>query len=271
MSAFSLLLVVADDDLAGQVETLLPTVSDTARCTRVRTLQEARSALEPPLCDVILFDPTLDSSDPLDSIRSLHATAPSCPLVILGDAADAASLVAAGAHDFLDPERLNDMALRRAITYALARQRQTELGELKSTLERHRGSVGGTEPDPSGPPVEADGSIRRRHPDVVVLIDDHYNDLLVTYLEHLVHDGERPGEAMRSVAKSLVDLDAGPRDVLAVHVRALEKAVHGSKPEMARAYAVAARTLALEMMALVTTLYRERALGALDPTSSQRE
>jgi hypothetical protein len=61
---------------------------------------------------------------------------------------------------------------------------------------------------------------------------------------------------MEQVLTCLGDMDAGPRDLLDVHVAALDQAVDGQSSERARTLVVEGRLLALEMMGLLVDYYR---------------
>ena len=260
MSDPKVLLICNDDDRAVAIERLLPAVEGNPELTRAASVALGIEALATTQFDVVLLVP---GAPDVDEIGNVHRHATDSPIVVIAESGAASDAIGAGAHDVIEAGALSAVSLRRSVTYALARYRQAELSELKSTLERYRGIVGGTEPEPDRAPVDSDGTLRRRHPEVIHKIDDDYAALTVAYLQHLRNGRDRPSEQLDSMVESLVALEAGPRDVLGVHVRALEKAVHGVRPEMARAVAVAARGLSLDVMSSVTTRYRARALASI--------
>jgi CheY-like chemotaxis protein len=259
---FRILLVEDSASDAELIRSMLPGSEHAA--WEIETASAVRDAI--PLLrkiafDVVILDLHLPDSRGLKTVSSVHTAAPEVPIVVLTGSSHPEGLecIEAGAQDYLHKDSITPRALERSLAFALARRRQAEIGALKSTLERYRMELAGTPPPI---PIERpqryaeDGTARRRHPEVMGIVDRHYQRLLDGYVERLARpDVEEPSE-MESVAGSLASLDAGARDLMAVHVQALERSIRDARPDQARAYAIAARSLIIEMMGRLTAVYR---------------
>ena len=110
-----LLFMLLSQGLAGTFELV-----QTAR------LDEALQHLQEDKFDVVISDLSLPDSQGLETFRQLHAAAGNVPLLVLSgtdDEALAISAVREGAQDYLVKGRVDAHALRRAISYAIERQR----------------------------------------------------------------------------------------------------------------------------------------------------
>jgi hypothetical protein len=85
---------------------------------------------------------------------------------------------------------------------------------------------------------------------------DGYVSLLHSYLNQLVQKTEKPRTEMERMVTLIGDLGGGPRDLLDVHVTALDDASKSARDERARALALEGRLLALEMMGYLVDYYR---------------
>ncbi len=92
----------------------------------VARLADARAELDRSPVDVVLLDLSLPDSHGLDSLQTLRAVAPELPVVVMTGLADdevALRAVQAGAQDYLVKGRDAAGAVRRAVRYAVERQR----------------------------------------------------------------------------------------------------------------------------------------------------
>lgn len=92
----------------------------------VTRLADARAELERSLVDVVLLDLSLPDSRGLDSLQTVRSAAPDVPVVVMTGLADddvALRAVQAGAQDYLVKGRDSSGAVRRAVRYAVERQR----------------------------------------------------------------------------------------------------------------------------------------------------
>ena len=107
-----------------------------------------------------------------------------------------------------------------------------------------------------------------------------YGALLDTALHKKAYrgQGESLGDDLRGLAERLGDLGAGPREVTAVHARALRQAVRGVSAAKTQALLSEGRLLALELMGNLAGYYRRRSRGqpprqasGSGPTSERQE
>ncbi len=104
--------------------------------TRVGRWSEALIHLASSAASVVLLDLGLPDVQGLDVVRSAHARAVDVPLVVLTGLDDEALAVRAlqeGAQDYLIKGQIDSHSLRRALRYAIERQRmQTESDHLRT-------------------------------------------------------------------------------------------------------------------------------------------
>ncbi|HEY0972822.1 MAG TPA: ATP-binding protein [Gemmatimonadales bacterium] len=132
MGVPSALRVLVIEDSQRDAELLIETLSETAAdgiefsYRHVTKLADACETLAGWTSDVVLLDLSLPDSRGLDSLQALHAAASDVPVVVmtgLDDDAFALRAVQAGAQDYLVKGRDDGGAVRRAIRYAVERQR----------------------------------------------------------------------------------------------------------------------------------------------------
>ena len=243
---------------SNRIEHALAPWSDSALAETVATLQEGLAALQRGHFDVVIAALDLRTARGVDVIRKIRPAARGVPIVaVTSSGGDHVGMVclAAGAEDYVARDDLRPIPLRRTLSYARARTNQAEIDELRVTLDRYRDALS-RKRRPSQAPPAADGTMAHRQGELADAIAAKYRGVLDQYLHHLAQHTPRPTREMDGVANDLVDLGAGPRDLIGIHVKALERAVRESRPELARTYAIAARLLALEMMGRLAKRYR---------------
>lgn len=106
-------------------------------------------------------------------------------------------------------------------------------------------------------------------PDTFAELAHQYAGLLDRGLERQVYKVDhRISEGLRLLAEELGLLRADPRDVLAIHIRALKEKKHDAAPEKAEAYAEEARLLVLELMGYLASYYRNAFLNTIEETQA---
>ena len=101
-------------------------VAGTFDLVQAECLDEAIRHLQTQIFDVVISDLTLPDSQGLETFQRLHEAAGQVPLLVLSgtdDEALAVSAVREGAQDYLVKGRVDAHGLRRAISYAIERQR----------------------------------------------------------------------------------------------------------------------------------------------------
>ncbi len=113
--------------------------------TAATRLRDAVDAVGARPYDVAILDMSLPDVEGLDALARLQEVAPHLPVVILsGDDDDkiATAAVQAGAQDYLVKGHVTDVALKRAVRYAIERQElRDRLAASIDELERQRASV----------------------------------------------------------------------------------------------------------------------------------
>lgn len=225
----------------------------------VQKLVDAEELLNSRPVDVVLLDLRLPDASGLDGVKTLLNTLPELPIVVLTGMDDeelALACIDAGAQDYLSKEEMKPLLLKRAIGYAITRLREAQLRDLRATLGRYRHlSSDGTTTAVTAMTAGL-VPVRDRNTETFRKMAGQYSQLLAQYLEQLGYKKEKPRDFMASLVTRLGDLGAGPRDLIDLHVAALECVVHVEGIEKARAFVVEGRLLALEMMGLLVDYYR---------------
>ena len=111
----------------------------------VRRFADFADAVRERAWEIVLLDMTLPDGEGLELYRRAREIAPTLPIVILSGRSDeelALAAVAAGAQDYLLKGHVDDVTLRRALRYAVERDRmQRRLETGLAELERQRANV----------------------------------------------------------------------------------------------------------------------------------
>lgn len=255
------LLLVEDNpaDISLIEELLDATDSSDYHCIKAESIKDALSCIHHDQIDVILLDLQLPDSMGIESVKKMRAAAGDIPIVVLTGTKDedfALACIDAGAQDYLLKDDLRTATLRRTIGYAISRQREAQVRDLQHTLNQLRGLSSATARTTATAMLAGTGAVRERYREAFEAIVGDYLELLKKYLEHLVVKKEKPRDHMEFIITRLGDMSAGPRDLMDVHVAALDAAVAGQNPERGRSLAIEGRLFALEMMGLLVDFYR---------------
>ena len=110
-----------------------------------RRFSDFAAALQENTWDIVLLDMTLPDGEGLELYQRARELAPTLPIVILSARSDeelALTAVAAGAQDYLLKGHVDDVTLKRALRYAVERDRmQRRLENGLAELERQRANV----------------------------------------------------------------------------------------------------------------------------------
>lgn len=227
--------------------------------TVVERMSEALDAINEESPHVVLLDLRLPDCAGTQSVIHLRGSARGIPIVVLTGTEDdvlALECIEAGAEDYVSKNELTTRALIRTVGYAIARRRETQIRELEATLAKYRQLATGASGTSVTAALAGSGAVRDRYPDVFSELANDYKRLLEAYLVQLVLVAGKPRAAMESLATRMGDLGAGPRDLLDVHLGALDLAIVGQSDERSRALMLESRLLALEMMGLLVEYYR---------------
>ena len=255
-----ILLVEDNPGDADLVREHLGEVPDgTYELDHVTEIEKAVEKLGKDPFDVLLVDLGLPDSTGLESVKRVHAVADDIPIIVLTGLHDedtALRCIEAGAEDYLRKAEIGAGSLRRAIGFAVSRRREATILELRETLDRYRGlSSSGTATSITRK-LSGAGPIRERVPEQFAAIEEAYRGLFNEYLDQLIRKAPKPLRAMNAITAQIGDMGGGPRDLIDVHVAALDQLVDGIHESRARAYTVEGRLLAIEMMGLLVDYYR---------------
>jgi len=100
------------------------------------------------------------------------------------------------------------------------------------------------------------GPLRERSPAVFSKIRKSYESLLEAYLDALGFSERPPRKEIGDLAEMIGRAGGGPRDVVDMHIRAVEEKSRRVSTGRAQAYAVEGRLLALEVMGNLVDYYR---------------
>lgn len=141
----NVLLVEDSQTDAAVVQRYLRDDHDPHAVRVVRRFADFAAAVRERVWDIVLLDMTLPDGEGLELYRRARAIVPMLPIVILSARSDenlALAAVAAGAQDYLLKGHVDPVTLKRALRYAVERDRmQRRLESGLAELERQRANV----------------------------------------------------------------------------------------------------------------------------------
>lgn len=155
------LLIEDDDGDAFLVEELLLESAAAVDIHRVRTLSEAKAAVQDAAC--VLLDLGLPDTHELDGLRWLQENVPSVAVVVLTGLADeylGEEAVRLGAQDYLVKGQVDGHLLDRVIRYAVERERSDSLQRQLRAAQIYAEENGRLERGLLPTPLVADQSLR---------------------------------------------------------------------------------------------------------------
>lgn len=138
-----ILLVEDNPGDVRRIELMLDMLEDAYRLHTATSVKSAHQTLSNQPVQIILLDLTLPDSDGLQTIRTMHATYPWVPIVVLTGLDDeqlVADAATAGAHDYLVKHDLDPASLWRVLRYALERRLHEE--QLRASQHAYRRQAG---------------------------------------------------------------------------------------------------------------------------------
>jgi len=265
-SKLSVLHIEDNPGDARLVQEMLPE-ADGFKVTVAGTMAEALAGIEKDPPGVILLDLSLPDARGLEAIVSLRHRAPDIAVVALtgfDDDAMALKVVQAGAQDYLTKGNADSTVLRRAISFAMARQSlhikreeqvQQEISELESALDLQQ-QLTGWQSGSQAAQAAGVGPLYLRSPQIFAVYLTDYETLLDAYLDTSAMHKPSPRRQISELAERIGDQGCGPRDVVDIHLKVVAKKGKESNSQRTQAYAVEGRLLALEVMGYLVDYYR---------------
>lgn len=233
----------------------LTELSDHYKVTRATGVEEAVERVTTRRLDVILLALGRPSPTGVEMVGTLRTNAGNIPIVVVTQSDDeefALACIDAGAQDYLAGSELSLRSLLRSIGYAITRVRETQIRLLQETLQRYRSLSSEAQRTLVTAALAGSGTVSARHPEMFEDMVRHYGELL-----DLTGPENDPRHPYRErMARTLGDLGAGPRDLLDIHLAALELLTSSCSGARAGYLLLESRLLALEMMGLLVDYYR---------------
>lgn len=255
------LLLVEDNPGDAQLvaELLADAGRDNYQILHAIRMAEAVQKLQTHPVDVVVLDLSLPDCGGVESVRIIRRNGGHIPIVVLTGSDDdelAHACIDAGAQDYLPKMGIDTQSLRRAIGYAITRIREAQVRELQISLARYRALSSATQGTTVTAALAGSGAVSVRNPEGFAQLVREYATLLDPTGGRIQEQRLRDRASMERIVTSLGDAGGGPRDLLDVHVSALEGVVGHSEASGSGTLVFEARLLALEMMGLLVDYYR---------------
>jgi DNA-binding NarL/FixJ family response regulator len=232
---------------------------DRYKIVHVPAISAAVQALQSSPIDVIVLDLDLPDGKGVDVVKAVREAAAEVPIVVLTGLENeevALACIDAGAQVYMPKSEVRAQNLIRAIGYAVSRRREAQLRELQRTLAHYRSMTPAGQSTTVTAALSGTGAVSIRSPATYSAIVQSYFGLLEPYLLCEREQVVAPRETMERIITTLGDAAGGPRDLLEVHVAALDRALSLYDDSHSRTIVFEARLLAVEMMGLLVDYYR---------------
>lgn len=261
VESIRVLLLVEDNP--GDAELVSQMLADEAherfQIVHVPAVAKAVDALQSTAVDVVLLDLGLPDGSGVDVVKTLRKAASEVPIVVLtglDDEALAMACLDAGAQDYLAKSEVRAQNLKRAIGYAVTRLREAQLRDMQATLAHYRSLSSAGVGTTVTAALAGSGAVSLRSAATFASLVQAYYALLEPFLQRTCDQVTAPRHAKEIIITQLGDASGGPRDLLEVHVAALDRALSLYDDPHSRTIVFEARLLALEMMGLLVDYYR---------------
>jgi DNA-binding NarL/FixJ family response regulator len=256
-----ILLLVEDNpgDVMTVKELLAESQRETFMIMHAPRLDDALRSLEANEIDVVVLDLGLPDAAGVDTVKAVRALRGQVPIVVLTGNDDeelALACIDAGAQDYLPKSEVSARNLKRAIGYSITRLREAQLREMQETLAGYRALSTATQGTSVTAALAKSGSIALTSPEAFRRIVSDYYELLEPYLHRTVDRVVAPRALAERLITVIGDHAGGPRDLIDVHVAAIDRALTAYDDPHSRSIVFEARLLALEMMGLLVDYYR---------------
>ncbi|MGQ9559420.1 MAG: response regulator [Candidatus Oleimicrobiaceae bacterium] len=240
------------------------------RLERVGLLSAALRRLEKEAFDIVLLDLSLPDSQGLDTVVAVRRQNPQVPVVVLTGLDDERSSLEAlhmGAQDYLVKGTATGETLRRTIRYAVERRKilddlkalrengQDNETSLRTALACYRQMMENkstTLADDIAQPL------KERKPRFMGDIAELYAELMDGYVGN--GGPASTDQRLAHLVTRLGEESAGARDVVELHVLALQRKLAQGDLQAPKALAINAQVFAVEILGRLLTFYRRQSL-----------
>lgn len=221
-------------------------------------LGEARILARKEPVEVILLDLGLPDAAGVRAIKDLRQLRGDIAIVVVTGAEEALqeNCLQAGAQDFLTKTELNEKQLVRSVGSALFWLRDRQYGELSNTLEVYRRLSSAGSGSPLASFMVGLGSLRTRQPLLFQRLLIEYRHVADAYFHALAVMQKKPLDLMQELISHIGRHNAGPRDLMDLHVATFEGALQSRKMNASGEDVSQGRLLVLEMMGMLVNYYR---------------
>ena len=264
------ILIIDDDHVdCTSLQRTLQEAGVSAKCDVAHDADSGLRLYESGQYDCVFLDYRLPDQNGNEILPALTNTPRAAAVIVVtgqGTPELAVDMMESGAVEYLAKDEISPSLIERAVRCGLARrefllaqeeQRRCEVTELQSALQANRLLLGWQEGRITAAAAGM-GPIRERAPDVFAALREGYGSLLDMYLEALALGRPPPRSELNAFAFRLGDQDAGPRDLVELHIGIVAARCEDVNCRRARAYTQDGRLMALEVMGHLVDYYRLR-------------
>ena len=239
--------------------------------TEVKNFAGAMELLKSSCFDAILLDLMLPDSQGINSLVTIKKKAPDIPIVVQTGKDDEALIVQAfqlGAFGYIRKNNLDRNLLLYAIRLAMERQQYIANFELVKQQQEQEQEFQVLEElaNAVGTKVTArmfgTSALQDSLPEIFGEMVTEYGYVMDLALEQRAYKIEHNiSDRLRNLAEKLGFLKTGPRDIVAIHTKALKQRSENATLAKAQAYVTEGRLMVLELMGYLTSYYRKYYIG----------
>ncbi|GGK94207.1 response regulator [Mangrovihabitans endophyticus] len=227
--------------------------------TSAASLAQALRHLDDADFDAVLLDLSLPDGRGADVVAAILDAGHIVPIVVLTGLEDeqmAWECMTRGAQDFLLKDEMTALSVRRSLGYAIYRRRLERQRAADETRARYRSLSTQTSTTVVTASMAGAGPLAERLPAVYTRAVADYVDLVEEYVDAVFSKKGKPHDAMQVLATRIGTLGGGPRDLLDIHLAAVDRLCAVRPPRRAHILTLEGRLLGLEMMGLLVDHYR---------------
>ncbi|CAL77738.1 hypothetical protein containing a putative response regulator receiver (CheY-like) domain [Bradyrhizobium sp. ORS 278] len=226
----------------------------------VRTLDEADACLRRSAAAIVVLNIEDLNGSGGQAIERLRSAQPDVPIIVVnGPASDGLrrAYLQAGAQRYIAQVEVGPGSLSRAVRDLTRRRAGALLRQETRRLAAHgtRSDVARV-PRSAGRPAPTE-ALRIARPAQFEGLVDAYAALFDRYPQTYASRNRKPAQMMLRIVSCLGEFHGGPRDLVDIHMAALQRVTSALPGRRADALVVESRLLALEMMGLLASHYRD--------------